>query len=37
MGSEEEREEYFEHLDKKHYKKKYRKRVPFREIKGVQE
>jgi hypothetical protein len=35
MGREE-RSDYFEHLDKKHYKKKYRRRVPFREIKGVQ-
>lgn len=28
--------DYFEHLDKKHYKKKYKKRTDFREIKGVQ-
>jgi hypothetical protein len=34
MGEQE--EEYFENLDKKHYKKKYKKRVKFREIKGVQ-
>ncbi len=28
--------EYFESLDKKKYKSKYKKRVKFREIKGVQ-
>jgi hypothetical protein len=36
MGSDEEKEDYFEHLDKKRYRKKYKKRVKFREIKGVQ-
>ena len=35
MGQEE-KTEYFEHLDKKHYRKKYKKRTEFREIKGVQ-
>ena len=28
--------DYFEHLDKKKYKNKYKKRVKYREIKGVQ-
>ena len=35
MGSEEQKE-YFENLDKKHYRKKYKKRVKFRKIDGVQ-
>jgi hypothetical protein len=30
------RSDYFEHIDKKKYKEKYKKRVPLREIKGVQ-
>jgi hypothetical protein len=30
------RSDYFEHIDKKHYKGKYKKRVPLREVKGVQ-
>lgn len=36
MGSDENKSDYFEHLDKKKYKSKYKKRVPMREIKGVQ-
>ncbi len=36
MGTDDENEEYFENLDKKQYRKKYKKRVPLRKIKGVQ-
>ncbi len=36
MGREEDKEDYFEHLDKKRYKGKYKKRVPLRKINGVQ-
>jgi hypothetical protein len=36
MAGDEEKSDYFEHLDKKKYKGKYKKRVKFREIKGVQ-
>ena len=36
MGTDDEKEDYFEHLDKKRYRKKYKKRVKFRKIKGVQ-
>ena len=35
MGDED-KEDYFEHLDKKKYRKKYKKRTELREIKGVQ-
>jgi hypothetical protein len=35
-GGDSERSDYFEHTDKKKYREKYKKRVPMREIKGVQ-
>ncbi len=37
MGNgDDEKDDYFEHLDKKKYRDKYKKRVRYREIKGVQ-
>jgi hypothetical protein len=36
MGNLEERREYFESKKKKKYRNKYKKRVKFREIKGIQ-
>jgi hypothetical protein len=36
MADEFARQEYFESKDKRKYRKKYKKRVRFREIKGVQ-
>ena len=35
MGQDD-KNDYFEHVDKKKYRKKYKKRTEFREIKGVQ-
>jgi hypothetical protein len=36
MGEEGAKSDYFEHLDKKKHREKYRKRVPLREVKGIQ-